>query len=170
MRLGQRLDACDARYRHRLTEPTSRRGEKLYGLWNYASLLQTYRVEVRPVAGQLRRLADAWAALSLRKRALNEFVHAMATELRATLDSKPLNTCVFVRRIAAHHFSYAWAQRSSWGVRAAHWWKQISRAGNRTGSFWRYVFASPGEQPPPGAGLFTRRQLGVLGNLPGELG
>jgi hypothetical protein len=92
--------------------------------------------------------------------------------VEATLDAAPFDSCSFVKAIAAHHFSYAWAKQSPYGVQAASWWKKISQAGNRTGSFWIYVGATGlggPSSPKPGAHLFTTKQLLVLSNFPGEL-
>jgi hypothetical protein len=163
------IDACDAPYLKRLL---GRRAAKLDRLWNHATLLQTYQADVKTVSTQLTTLAASWAALTLRNRAMNEFVHAVAAELRATLAVAPFDSCGFVNAVAAHHFSYAWAKRSSYGLQAARWWRQISLAGNRTGPFWRYVYPNFGGPEPPNAGahLFTKRELAVLPNLPGELG
>jgi hypothetical protein len=129
------------------------------------------RADVTPVAAQLTSLAAAWAALSLRDRAMNDFVHGVAAEFQATL-APPFDSCGFVKGIGAHRFFYAWAKRSSYGVQATRWWRQISQAGNRTNLFWRYVYPNFGEAEPPNAGahLFTERELVVLPNLPGELG
>jgi hypothetical protein len=60
-----------------------------------------------------------------------------------------------VKAIAAHHFSYVWAKTSSYGLQAARWWRTISRAGDRTAAFWKYVSAK----------LNSRSWA----NLPGEL-
>jgi hypothetical protein len=172
LHVGKVIDACDAPYRHRIDLSRSKQEAKLYMLWSHATLLQTYQADVTPVAAQLTKLAASWAALSLRNRAMNEFVHAVAAEFQATLAAPPFDSCAFVKAVAAHHFSYAWAMRSSDGVQAARWWRQISQAGNRTGPFWRYVYPNSGGPEPPNAGahLFTKRELAVLPNLPGELG
>jgi hypothetical protein len=102
---------------------------------------------------------------------MNSFAHALAGEFRATLDAPPFDSCGFVKAIAAHRFSYAWAKKSSYGAQARRWWQQISEAGDRAGPFWSYVYATePGGPPALGAQLFTRAELTVLANLPGELG
>jgi hypothetical protein len=167
-RVGRVIDACQAPYVKRLL---SEREAKLHMLWNNGTLLQTYQTDVKPVATQLARLAASWAALSLRNRVMKEFVHAMATEFRATLGAPPFDSCAFVKGIAAHHFSYAWAKQSLYGVQASRWWKQISQAGDRASPFWRFVYPNFGGPEPPNAGahLFTKRELLVLANLPGEL-
>jgi hypothetical protein len=174
-RVGKVIDACQAPYEKRLTQGFTGSNSpryKLYMLWNHATLLQAYQGDVKLVATQLTTLTASWAALSLRNRAMNEFVHAVAAEFRATLGAPPFDSCGFVKGIAAHHFSYAWAKQSSYGVQAASWWKRISQAGDRTTAFWSYVYPNPGGPEPPDAGahLFTKRELGVLPNLPGELG
>jgi hypothetical protein len=167
-RVGKVINACQAPYLKRLQN--SRRA-KLDMLWDHATLLQTYQADIKPVSTQLTMLTASWASLSLRNRAMNEFVHAVAAEFKVTLDAAPFNSCAFVRGIAAHHFSYAWAKQSADGVQAAQWWKQISQAGNRTGLFWSLVGASePPGRSSPGAKLFTTHQLIVLANLPGEIG
>jgi hypothetical protein len=170
-RVGKVIDACQAPYLKRLL---SKRAIKLDMLWNDATLLQTYQADVGPVAKQLATLAASWAALALRNRTMNEFVHAVATEFRATLDAAPFDSCAFVKAIGAHNLSYVWAKQSPYGVQAARWWRRMLQAGERTNSFWRYVLptpAGPGEAPPSttGARLFTTKQLEVLANLPGEL-
>jgi hypothetical protein len=109
-RVGKVIDACDAPYLKRLL---GRRAAKLDRLWNHATLLQTYQADVKAVSTQLTTLAASWAALTLRNRAMNEFVHAVAAEFRATLAVAPFDSCGFVNAVAAHHFSYAWAKRSS---------------------------------------------------------
>ncbi|MHB1570556.1 MAG: hypothetical protein ACYC0H_15330 [Solirubrobacteraceae bacterium] len=146
---------------------------KLGSLWNNATLMQIYQAEVKPVATQLRALAASWAALSVKDRPMNLFVHAVAAEFQASLDAAPFDSCAFVRQVAAHHFSYRWARQSSDGVQAEQWWNQISQAGDRTSAFWRFVYPNvPGEQQPTyaGANLFTKNELVVLPSLPGELG
>ena len=172
--LSDVIDACDAPYRKRLDDQLlSKRAAKLYMLFDHATLLQIYRVEVEPFATHLAKLAASWAALSLGNRAMNQFVHAVAAELRATLDAPPFHSCGFVKAIAAHHFSYSWARRSADGMQAARWWKQISRASDRTAPFWSYVYPTGiggPTSPKPGAHLFTHAQLVTLANLPGELG
>jgi hypothetical protein len=166
--VGKVIDACQAPYLKRL------RKARLELLWDDAALLQTYQAEVHPVAKQLASLAASWASMSLRNRMLNAFVHAVATEFRATLNMTPFDSCGFVKAIAAHHFSDAWAKHSSYGLRAARWSREILRAGDRTNGFWEFVSptpAGPGLPPPSPAGtsLFTENQLIVLSNLPGEI-
>jgi hypothetical protein len=170
IRVGKVINACQAPYLKRLQ---SRRAAKVDDLWQHATLLETYQVEVKAVGTPLAALATSWRAMSLGNRTMNTFVHAMAAEFRATLDARGFDSCAFVRGIAAHHFSFAWARRSVGGVEAARWWAQISRAGDRTDPFWRYVLPTtmPGAPPPPGPGphLFTSQQLAILANLPGEI-
>jgi len=115
--VGKMIDACDAPYRDRIDVTRTKQAAKLSTLWNNATLLQTYQADVTPVAAELTKLAAAWAALSLRNRAMNEFVHGVAAEFQATLAAPPFDSCGFVQGIAAHHFSYAWAKRSSYGCR-----------------------------------------------------
>ncbi|HZU61850.1 MAG TPA: hypothetical protein VE983_12855 [Solirubrobacteraceae bacterium] len=171
-RVGKKIDACDRPYRKKLTQPKSQQGMELYMLWNNATLLQTYQGDVKPVAAQLATLAGSWAELSLRNRVMNRFVHAMATEFHATLHAVPFDSCKFVRAIAAHHFSYTWARHSTYGQQALAWWRRMAGAGDGANSFWRYVYPNGvgGSSSEPGAHLFTKSQLSVLANLPGELG
>jgi hypothetical protein len=174
-RVGNAINACQRPYQRHLFRGLAhnKRRYKLYRLYENGGLMQTYQADVKPVAKQLETLSSSWAALPLRDRAMNEFVHAVAAEFHATLDAAPFDSCGFVKQIAAHHFSYAWAKQSSYGVQAERWWKQISQAGDRTGAFWRYVYPNvpAGPQPPSaGAHLFTKHELTVLANLPGELG
>ena len=169
--VGKVIDACQAPYLKRLS---SRQDARLDLLWNDATLLQTHQADVSPVATPLATLAASWALLSLRNRPLNAFVHGVATEFRATLGSAPFDSCGFIKAIAAHHFSYAWAKHSSYGLQAERWGKQTLQAGNRASAFWRYVSptpAGPGSPPrhTPGTSLFTQNQLVVLSNLPGEI-
>lgn len=84
-------------------------------------------------------------------------------------DGHRIDACSFIRGIAAHHFSYAWARRSPVGKLAELYWTRLSTAGNRTDRFWRFVVASPPGKSAPGAKLFTKHQLSVLANLPGEI-
>jgi hypothetical protein len=166
-RVGKVISSCQAPYLKRLG---GSRAAKLNMLWNHATLLQTYQADVKPVATQLTTLAASWAARSLRSQAMNEFVHAIAAEFQATLRAAPFDSCGFVKGIATHHFSYAWAKQSSYGVQAAHWWKQILQASSRTAPFWSFVGVSqPAGTSSPGAKLFTTHELNVLANLPGEI-
>ena len=169
-RVGKLIDGCQAPYQKQLFQGLVGNNTrfKLYSLYENGTLLETYQADVKPVATQLAKLASSWAALSLRNRAMNESVHAIAAELRATLDAALFDSCGFVKGIAAHHFSYAWAKQSSYGVQAARWWKQISHAGDRASPFWHYV--NPPALGALGLHLFTKKQLVVLANLPGELG
>ena len=174
-RVGNATNACQRPYQKHLFRGLAhnKRRYKLYRLYENGGLMQTYQADVKPVATQLGTLSSSWAALSLRDRAMNEFVHAVGAEFHATLDAAPFNSWGFVKQIAAHHYSYAWAKQSSYGVQAARWWKQISQAGDRTSAFWRYIYPEvPGGPHPPNAGahLFTKHELAVLPNLPGELG
>jgi hypothetical protein len=174
-RVGKVIDSCQRPYQKHLFRGlvvSNNPRYKLYRLYENGALMQTYQADVKPVATQLSMLASSWAALSLRDRAMNEFVHAVAAEFHATLDAAPFDSCGFVKQIAAHHFSYAWAKQSSDGMQAARWWKQIGQAGNRTSAFWHYVYPVFGAPEPPNAGahLFTKHELTVLPNLPGELG
>jgi hypothetical protein len=172
------INACDARYGHKmLGAPAGTELGKVYRLWNDVTTLQTYEVDVAPVAPQLRTLVASWQALSLKNRAMNGFAHGMAAELEATLDAAPVDTCAFVRSVAAHHFSYKWALDSSYGAAAAKWASVTLKDSNRTSAFWRYI------NPPTlyagttnvyragGAGwrLFTHTQSSALANLPGEI-
>jgi hypothetical protein len=166
--VGKVIDACQAPYLKKLTQGVYDNNRfKLYSLYEKGILLETYQADVKPVAAQLATLAASWARLSLRNRALNAFAHALAAEFHATLDAAPFDGCGFVTGIAAHHFSYAWAKRSSYGLQAKHWWTEISRAGDRVGPFWNYV--NPATLGGLGLPLFTNKQLAVLANLPGEL-
>ena len=173
-RVGKVIDACQAPYQKQLFQGFvvgNNSRFKLYSLYENGTLLETYQADVNPVATQLATLAASWAALSLDNRAMNEFVHGLAAEFRATLDAAPFDSCGFVKAIAAHHFSYAWAEQSSYGVQAARWWKQISRAA-KASPFWSHFCLACSGRPPssePGAHLFTKKQLVVLSNLPGEL-
>ena len=175
-RVGNVIDACQKPYQKHLFRGlvgSNNPRYKLYRLYENGALMQTYQADVKPVATQLETLASSWAALSLRDRAMNDFAHAVAAEFHATVDAAPFNSCGFVEQIATHHYSYAWAKQSSYGVQAARWWKQISQAGDRTSAFWRYVYPEvPGGPQPRSAGahLFTKHELTVLPNLPGELG
>ncbi len=167
------IGVCQAPYQKWLSRHPRQRGGKLDMLWNRATLMQTYQAEVQPVAPQLATLATAWSALRLRNPAMNRFVHAMAAEFLASLDAPVFDSCGFVKAMTAHHYSYAWARQSSYGVQSEEWWNTISQAGNRTGPFWRYVYPTgPGgpPSPKPAAHLFTIRELSVLANLPGEIG
>jgi hypothetical protein len=177
--VGATINPCDARYSKQLflnlnlasKQKAMRQRVKLYELWGHVSLMQTYQADVAPVASQLAQLAASWKALSLKAQAMNGFVHAVAAELEASLTAPPIDTCAFVKAVAAHHFSYRWARNSSFGRKATHWWAEISTAGNRTGPFWSYVQPPKAGKPDsPGLHLFTQAQLSAISNLPGELG
>ena len=178
-RVGTTINPCDGRYSKQLflnlnlasKQKAMRQRVKLYELWNHVSMMQIYQADVAPVASQLAQLASSWQALSLKNQVMNGFVHAVAAELEASLTAPPIDTCAFVQAVAAHHFSYNWARNSSFGRQATHWWAEISTAGNRTASFWRYVQPPKAGKPDgPGLHLFTQAQLIALGGLPGELG
>ena len=178
-RVGATINPCDARYSKQLflnlnlasKQKAMQQRVKLYELWDHVSLMQTYQADVAPVASQLAQLASSWDALSLKNQTMNGFVHAVAAEFQASLTAPPIDTCTFVKAVAAHHFSYEWARNSSFGRQATHWWAGISTAGNRTASFWSYVQPPKAGKPDsPGLHLFTQAQLSAISNLPGELG
>jgi hypothetical protein len=177
-RVGGTMDACDSPYQKQLfnglvvgsKNKVMQRRDDLYMLWNHVTLMQTYQADVAPLAPQLKQLVASWSHLSAGTKLMNEFAHAIATELIASLTDPKINGCAFVRAVAAHHFSYAWARNSSYAKLAISWWKTVSAAGNRATAFTTFV------QPPMfgrsgGAGqhLFTTRELSGLFNLPGEL-
>ena len=162
---GRRIDACQARYLRRLQ---TRRLQRVDGLYERASLMEQYQRAVAPVAGQLRTLSGAWTRLHLPNRPMNEFVHALANEFNASLDSPRQDACAFIKSIATHHFSYAWARSSHAGRLAERWWTTMRTA--PAGPFWTFVGTSGLPGPPaPGAKLFTNHQLKILANLPGEI-
>ena len=178
-RITRQINACDAAYSHQLFQvKVGTERWKLYMLWNDVSGMQDYEADVSAYAPQLGSLASSWMALSLKNPAMNKFAHATAAELNAILNAPPVNTCAFVRAVAAHHFSYTWARTSTYSVDASHWHQQTLKDGNRTSAFWRYVtpptlyantsdIARPGG---PGWRLFTQKQSRQLANLPGEIG
>jgi hypothetical protein len=160
---GRRINRCQAPYIHRLQKQ-----QKVFGFWQNAALMEQYQSAVAPVASQLTSLADAWTRLHLSNRPMNEFVHALADEFNASLLSPREDACTFIKTIAAHHFSYAWARHSSAGKLTQRWWTTMRTA--PAGPFWSFVGATGVPGPPaPGAKLFTQHQLVVLSNLPGEI-
>jgi hypothetical protein len=162
---GRRLNACQAPYLRRLQ---TRRLQRVDGLYQNASLMEQYQSAVAPVASKLTTLSGAWTRLHLPNRPMNEFVHALADEFNASLDPPRQDACAFVKSIAAHHFSYAWARNSHAAKLAEHWWTTMRTA--PAGPFWTFVGATGLPGPPaPGAKLFTSHQLEVLANLPGEI-
>jgi hypothetical protein len=178
-RLSKQVNACDAPYRHQLFQVRSGTERyKVYGLWNDVSGMQNSEVDVSAFSQQLRTLASSWAALSLKNAAMNQFVHATAAVLTATLNAAPISTCAFVRAVAAHHFSYTWARNSTYGVEASAWEKQTLRQGNQSSAFWQYIapptlYANTSDVFRAGGvgwRLFTQAQSSALANLPGEPG
>jgi len=162
--VGRRLDACQAPFLRRLQ---ARRRRRVGGLYENAALMEQYQSAVAPVASQLATLSGAWTGLHLRTRPMNEFVHALADEFNASLDSPRQDACAFIKSIAAHHFSYAWARKLHAAKLAERWWRTMLTA--PAGPFWTFVGATGVPGPPaPGAKLFTSHQLKVLANLPGE--
>lgn len=98
-RVGRVIGACQAQYEKRLTtHPGNSAAWKLYVLWNHATLLQVYQADVNPVAMQTKTLAASWAALSLRNGTMNEFVHALAAELRPRSTRHRLTAAASSRR------------------------------------------------------------------------
>jgi hypothetical protein len=178
-RVTNETNACDAPYSHQLFQvrPGSERS-KVNGLWNYVSEMQNYEIGISTVAPQLRTLASSWMALSLKNPAMNQYAHAIAAELNTTLNAAPVNTCAFVRGVAAHHFSYPWARNSINGAAASTWYKQTLKDGNQVSAFWRYIarptlYANTSDVVQaggPGWRLFTHEQSSTLANLPGEIG
>lgn len=178
-RVGQLMNVCDKPYQKQLflnlvvdsKNKAMQRRYKLYQLWNHVTLMQTYQADIAPVAPQLRQLVASWAQLSQGNKVMNEFAHAVAAELNASLSASAENGCAFVRGVAVHHFSYAWARTSLYGRQAARWWAAINSAGDRTAAFWKFV-SPPLLGHPGGAGqhLFTTAERSALANLPGELG
>lgn len=178
-RLTRHINACDAPYGHQLFQvKAGTERQKVYTLWSYVSGMQDYEIDVAAYAPQLRVLTAAWAALALKNPAMNKFAHAIAAELNATLNAPPVNTCAFVRALAAHHFSYRWARTSAYAIDASNWNRQTRKNGNQASEFWRYItpptlwyhtsdIAHPGG---PGWRLFTHKQSSQLANLPGEIG
>lgn len=162
---GRRLNACQAPYLRRLQ---TRRLQRVDGLYQHAALMEQYQSAVAPVASQLTTLSRAWARLHLPNRPMNKFVHALSGEFNASLDPPRQDACTFIKSIAAHHFSYAWARNSHASKLAEHWWTTMRTA--PAGPFWTFVGASGLPGPPAaGAKLFTNHQLKVLANLPGEI-
>lgn len=161
---GRRLDACQAPFLRRLM---TRRRQRVDGLYENAALMEQYQSAVAPIASQLTTLSGAWTRLHLRTRPMNEFVHALADEFNASLDSPRQDACAFIKSIAAHHYSYEWARKSHAAKLAERWWRTMLTA--PAGPFWTFVGATGVPGPPaPGAKLFTNHQLLVLANLPGE--
>jgi hypothetical protein len=168
-RVTRQTNACDAPYSRQLTGEVDQ-------LWNDVSGLQQTQVRVTAIASQLRTLTSAWTALSLKNTAMDQFAHATASEMDATLNAAPISTCAFVRALAAHHFSYKWARQSSYGVEASDWWRLTLKYSNQASAFWRYVnpptlYANTADvYRAGGAGwrLFTNAQHNALANLPGE--
>jgi hypothetical protein len=162
---GRRLDACQAPFLGRLQ---ARRRQRVDGLFENAAGMDESQSAVAPIASQLATLSGAWTRLHLRTRPMNEFVHALADEFNASLDPPRQDACAFIKSIAAHQFSYAWARNSRAGKLAERWWTTMRTA--PAGPFWTFVGASGLPGPPaPGAKLFTNHQLTVLANLPGEI-
>jgi hypothetical protein len=163
---ARRLDACQAPFLRRLQ---ARRRQRVDGLYENAAAMEQSQSAVAPIASQLATLSGAWTRLHLPKRPMNEFVHALADEFNASLDSPRQDACAFIKSIAAHHFSYAWARKSHAAKLAERWWRTMRTA--PAGPFWTFVGATGVPGPPaPGAKLFTNHQLLVLSNLPGEAG
>jgi hypothetical protein len=162
----RRLEACQAPFLRRLQ---ARRWQRLDRLFQNAAAMEQSQSAVAPIASQLATLSGAWTRLRLPKRPMNEFVHALADEFNASLDSPRQDACAFIKSIAAHHFSYAWARKSHAAKLAERWWRTMRTA--PAGPFWTFVGATGVPGPPaPGAKLFTNHQLLVLANLPGEAG
>jgi hypothetical protein len=163
---GRRLNACQAPYLRRLQ---TRRLQRVDSLWQNAALMEQYQSAVAPVTSQLTTLSGAWARLHLPKRPMNEFMHALADELNASLESPRQDACALIKSIAAHHFSYTSARSSHAAKLAERWWTTMRTA--PAGPFWRFVGVAGLPGPPaPGAKLFSTHQLQVLANLPGEIG
>jgi hypothetical protein len=178
-RVTRETNACDARYSHQLFQVrVGTANYKLYTLWSEVSMMQQDEVEVSAFAPQLRTLASSWMALSLKNAAMNQFAHAIASELSATLNAPSISTCAFVQAVAAHHFSYTWARSSSYATEAAAWQQQTLKYGNQAAIFWRYsnpptLYAKTSDVARaggPGWRLFTHEQASRLANLPGEIG
>jgi hypothetical protein len=162
--VGRRLTACQAPF---YADLQARRRRRVDGLYENAALMEQYQRAVAPIASQLATLSGAWTRLRLPKRPMNEFVHAMADEFNASLDSPRQDACAFVKSIAAHHFSYAWTRKSHAAKLAERWWRTMLTAPAEP--FWTFVGGTGVPGPPaPGAKLFTNHQLLVLANLPGE--
>lgn len=166
---SHRVNACQAPYFKSLFQGL-RGGSryKLYRLYENYALIESYQSRITPVTAPLTVLAQSLARLRLSNPIMQSFAQALAAEFHATLDAPRFDSCAFLRGLAAHHFSLAWAQRSSYGKTATRVWAQLSAAGNRAGRFWAWVNVEG--QPGPGAQLFTHAQLQHLANLPGEVG
>lgn len=178
-RVGHLMNACDRPYEKQLflnlvigsKNKAMQRRDRLYLLWDRVTGLQNAEARIAPLAPELKQLVSTWAHLSLRNKVMTEFAHAVAAELNASLSAPAENGCAFVRGVAAHHFSYAWARSSPYGRLATHWWSEVMSAGDRAGAFWKFV-SPPMPGHPGGAGqhLFTPGERSAMGSLPGEQG
>jgi hypothetical protein len=164
-----RVNACQAPYSKQLFQGLVG-GPKyqLYNLYERGTLMESYQSRDAPVAAPLSVLAQSLDRLTLSNPIMQSFAQALATEFHATLDAPTFSSCAFLKGLAAHHFSLAWAKRSSYGRTATRFWNQINAAGNRASRFWAWVEVAG--KAGPGAKFFTKAQLQHLANLPGELG
>jgi hypothetical protein len=169
---ARKVDKCQAPYQNQLFTSGDNAQENLYQLYENGSLLGQEQFQLRPVARQLRKLAGAWATVQIASPILRHFARGVAIEIHADVAKPTFDTCAFVKQIAAHHYSYAWAKNSSFARLVDAFQHRILKGAALTDLFWRYVYGTPSEPPPRGIGngLFTRHQLHVLANLPGEAG
>ena len=110
----KQLNACDAPYGHQLfMVKAGTEKQKLYMLWADASGMQNQEVRRRRLLAATRELTSSWAALSVNNKTIAASRERSPLEIDASLDAPRMNTCAFVRAIAAHHFSYQWARHSA---------------------------------------------------------
>jgi hypothetical protein len=164
---GKRIDACQAPYAKRLLVGFRVGSEryKLYALYEHGALMQQYQSRVAVVAPELKAAAWAWAQMTLANKTMQRFAHALAAEFATSLNHPKFHTCEFIRQLARHHFSLAWAQHSPSGEEAQQWWNDISGAGIQAGAFWNYIQSKRIERQR----LLSTAQLTKLANLPGEI-
>jgi hypothetical protein len=134
---AKRIDACQAPYQKQLFSGliSGSNKYKLYSLYEHGTLLEQYQSRVAAVAPQLTVAAQSWARMQLSNRKMQAFAHALAAELYASLRAPKFDSCAFLNGIAQHRFSLAWAQSSSYGTIARHFWNEISAAGNEVARF-----------------------------------
>jgi hypothetical protein len=167
---SRRIETCEVPYLHRLKLSNKPGAIKLESLYFDGSGMEGSQSRIAPIASQLATLAGAWSRIRLSNRAMNDFAHGLAAEFDASLNMPRFDACAFIRAIARHHYSYSWARRSAAGKLAKHYETRLIRASERADRFWIFTGQTglPGSSSAPGAKLFSRHQLIVLANLPGE--
>jgi hypothetical protein len=166
-RTADQIDTCQKPYQKQLFRNlrTGTRQYRVYRIYEDGGLMEQYQARVAVVEPELGIAAHHWSQMQLTNTPMRRFAHALGSELLTSIDTPRFHTCRFLHHLAAHHFSLRWATRSADGRRAARWMKILDTDDDHTSVFWKDIQSKRSMRE----GLLSKRQLGRLVNLPGEL-